>query len=430
LEYQRQNKINSGGQGEVWHSLNSSGESVAQKFVKVPVGLSDVGDELRRFAREIACQQELKHPGIVPIIEARLDAPNPFYVMPLAGGSLRGMLDERVGGLPEDVVVDIFTKILDAVVYAHRENVLHRDLKPENILFFNGEPALGDFGLGRRLQSGSTTITVTNVGLGTLQYSAPEQLMNGHTVDVRADIYSLGRILYEMLCGKTAYPSMDLLNVPAHYRHLIMLATDNDPNRRHSSTVELAREFRMLAGGSDSVRSPADRVEALLSAFARGDDTQADATALETLLVQHSDDSFLYLHVLPKASITALKALAKSQETFRHIIRVFDEVSDGSFAFAFTDDLGNFLRKVFQSTRDIEVRAAALNRTLILGTTHNRFFVRDRFLDMAEVALRDETYPPIIARIFRDNPQSKDFAGQQLAERVSLPRILRLELAS
>lgn len=430
MKYQRQNKINSGGQGEVWHSVDTTGQSVAQKFVKVPVGLSDVGDELRRFAREIACQQELNHPGIVPIIEARLDAKNPYYVMPLAGGSLRGMLDERVGGLPEDLVVEIFTKVLDAVVYAHKEHVLHRDLKPENILFFNGEPALGDFGLGRRLQSGSTTITVTNVGLGTLQYSAPEQLMNGHTVDVRADIYSLGRILYEMLCGKTAYPSMDLLNVPAHYRHIIMIATDNDVDRRPSSAVELAREFRILAGGSDSVRSPADRVEALLAPFATGDDTEADAKALGTLLVQHSDDSFLYLHVLPKASTNALKALARSQSTYRHIIQVFDQASDGSFAFAFTDDLATFMRRVFQSTRDIEVRAAVLKRVLILGTTHNRFFVRDRFLDMAEVALRDETYPPILARIFRDNPQSKDFAGQQLAERVSLPRILRLELVS
>jgi serine/threonine protein kinase len=102
-----------------------------------------------------------------------LEDEKPFYVMPLASGSLRQLLPLYPGGMPEDLAVTMFFSILDAVQFAHTQGVLHRDIKPENVLIFDDEPVIADFGLGLRLQSGSTTITVAHVGLGTIQYSAP-----------------------------------------------------------------------------------------------------------------------------------------------------------------------------------------------------------------------------------------------------------------
>jgi eukaryotic-like serine/threonine-protein kinase len=110
--------------------------------------------------------------------------------MPLARGSLRKLLTKR--SVNVDEAVGIFRQILSGMEFAHSEGVLHRDLKPENVLFIDGRWPIADFGLSRRVLSGSTTITMTNVGMGTWAYGAPEKFLDAHSVDERADIYALG----------------------------------------------------------------------------------------------------------------------------------------------------------------------------------------------------------------------------------------------
>lgn len=121
----------------------------------------------------------------------------------MAGGTLK---DTMGAPLPYEYVNSMAAQVASALDYAHSQGILHRDIKPSNILLTtDGIPVLSDFGLARILE-GSERLTLTAVALGTPEYMAPEQAM-GQGVDRRADIYSFGIVLYEMLVGTVPYAS-------------------------------------------------------------------------------------------------------------------------------------------------------------------------------------------------------------------------------
>ncbi|WP_439692680.1 serine/threonine-protein kinase [Curtobacterium sp. SP.BCo] len=428
----RTDLINRGGQGEVWRAQMSDGSIAAVKYMLLQTGLEDPEKELRRFRREVECQQGLSHAGIVPILLADLTLDRPYYVMPLAEGSLRSRLDDVPGPMPTEEAIPYVISVLEALVYAHREGIVHRDLKPENILFFNGLPLISDFGLVRRLTSGSTTITIAS-GLGTVQYAAPEQITGAHDVDERADVFSLGRILFEVLTGKQAWPYGDIRDVPQRYRHVVMTATQLRPEDRYQTAADLLRELRILANDMDVLRSPAERVRALIDAFRSGDNKPADEFAVARVLVESSDDGNLYLTVLPRAPISMLRALAgRSLSMFRLIVSSFVEFTDDQFRFDQVDSLGACLKNCFFASDDLDTRRLVLERLLCLGASHNRFLLRDYFVAIAAAALKDdeETYALVLRRIFDDNPWCKEFVAADLQRAVSLPPLLVRSLAA
>ena len=121
----------------------------------------------------------------------------------MPGGSLSDLLSKR-GPLPINEAVSIASHIAYALEAAHRRGVIHRDIKPDNILFAaDGTPKLADLGVAK-FEDDATVTMVTRAGMivGTPAYMAPEQMMDSHSIDARADIYSLGVVLYEMLTNK------------------------------------------------------------------------------------------------------------------------------------------------------------------------------------------------------------------------------------
>jgi serine/threonine-protein kinase len=176
---------------------------VALKVLKPDLG-AVVGVE--RFLSEIQVTANLQHPNLLPLFDSGAADHLLFYVMPyIEGESLRARL-EREKQLPVDEAVRIAVAVGSALDYAHRHGVIHRDLKPENILLHEGQPLVADFGIALAVSNaGGNRITQTGLSLGTPQYMSPEQATSDRAIDGRTDVYSLGAVTYEMLCGEAPH---------------------------------------------------------------------------------------------------------------------------------------------------------------------------------------------------------------------------------
>ncbi len=160
-----------------------------------------------RFQREARAMAKLQHPNIVVIYDAGRQAPWLYIVMELiTGGNLRQRMTTSMS-MAE--ATHIFRDIAEALTYAHERGIIHRDVKPVNVLLDTSRPqpypraVLSDFGIAKVLQS-SSNLTRTGAGVGTPEYMSPEQC-KGQPVDARTDIYALGVLLYEMLCGRPPF---------------------------------------------------------------------------------------------------------------------------------------------------------------------------------------------------------------------------------
>lgn len=162
--------------------------------------------DTERFRREMEIAASLSHPSIVPLLESGDAGEVPYYSMPyIEGGSLHQRLDrERQLSLEE--AFRITHDVAEALGYAHGLGILHRDVKPGNILLAEPRALVADFGLARALGVANyRKLTDTGIMVGTLFYISPEQLLGERELDQRADIYSLGCLLYEMLTGEPPY---------------------------------------------------------------------------------------------------------------------------------------------------------------------------------------------------------------------------------
>jgi len=190
-----------------------------------------------RFLREIDIAASLMHPHILPLHDSGEADGLLYYVMPYVDGeSLRGRL-EREQRLPLLDALQIAREVADALAYAHHRGFVHRDIKPENILLGGGHALVADFGIARAVDSAAgERRTTKGLGTGTPAYMSPEQATGEIPVDERTDIYALGCVLYEMLCGEPPFGGSTSEETLArrHTRPVPRLST-----RRHEIHSEL-----------------------------------------------------------------------------------------------------------------------------------------------------------------------------------------------
>jgi serine/threonine protein kinase len=208
-------KIGQGGQGDVWlaHDRNLSLD------VAIKILLQEYRSEefVERFKTEAVSAVRLDATNIVRIYDFRPE--HPYLVMEYCeSGDLLQLLKSR-RRLPVARLLQLVGQICDALIVAHEHGVLHRDLKPANVLFKKGVPKVADFGLAKVL-GGPGGRTTTRGMMGTLSYAAPEQLKDASSVDARADIWSLGVMLYELLTWSRPFdrPGDDFVNVALRVR--------------------------------------------------------------------------------------------------------------------------------------------------------------------------------------------------------------------
>ncbi|HSA23561.1 MAG TPA: protein kinase, partial [Myxococcota bacterium] len=248
--------IGKGGMGKVYRAVQHS----LHREVAIKVLNEDLAKHpsfIKRFEKEAHSLAALQHPNIATIHDTSHVGPHYFLVMEYIGGlSLRHMLNQ--GRLPLDQIGELFGKLCRAVDHAHRNRVIHRDLKPENVLFTQGGVLkVVDFGLANILdQNGQWELTRTKVSMGTVNYMAPEQRKDAKHVDHRADIYSLGVMLYEMLTGELPLgrfedPSRHRAGVPADLDRLVARMLDFEPDRRPQSAELVAATLERLASRAE-----------------------------------------------------------------------------------------------------------------------------------------------------------------------------------
>lgn len=210
--YTLERELAEGGMATVYLARDlRRGEPVAIKVMHPRVATA-VGAE--RFLREIRVTSSMTHPQIVPLSDYGNAGGVLYYVMPYVEGQSLYERVHREGPLSLDEALQVTHDVAAALGYAHSRGVLHRDVKPENILLAGGRGLVADFGLTRAIGAAEyTKLTETGVIVGTAYYMSPERLCEDQELDQRADIYSLGCVLYEMLTGAPPYTGASLKEI-------------------------------------------------------------------------------------------------------------------------------------------------------------------------------------------------------------------------
>jgi serine/threonine-protein kinase len=275
--YRLEREIARGGMGTVWEADDPLlARRVAVKTLDPSLGTDET--VRARFRREAITAAAVTHPNIVSTYDTGEDDGIAYIVMELIHGDTLRQLIDRDGALPVTRATDIAYQVADALAVAHARGLVHRDVKPGNVLVQpDGRVKVTDFGIAKAADSGGDELTRTGMVVGTARYLAPEQV-DGREIDERVDVYSLGLVLYEMLCGRapfeadtdiatavarlTAPPppiTHECPSAPVGLEHVIDRALARDPAERWPSALA----FRDAVGQFRTDRA-VDRVDATL----------------------------------------------------------------------------------------------------------------------------------------------------------------------
>ncbi|MEA3210675.1 MAG: eukaryotic-like serine/threonine-protein kinase [Chthoniobacter sp.] len=242
-----------GGMGVVYQARQLQLDRLVALKILPPVDALSP-DFIARFAREARSLARLNHANIVHVYDFGETGGLYYIIMEFVdGANLRELFQARK--LTPAEALAIVPKICDALQYAHEEGVVHRDIKPENILIDKkGRVKIADFGLAKllRREALDMTLTLSGMSLGTVRYMAPEQMDKPETVDHRADLYSLGVVIYEMLTGEVPIGRYELpsqrAQVDVRLDQIVLHALEREPARRYQHASEVRDDVEKVTG--------------------------------------------------------------------------------------------------------------------------------------------------------------------------------------
>jgi serine/threonine protein kinase len=284
--FEIQSPLGAGGMGEVYRAQDTRlGRDVAIKVL--PESFASEPDRLRRFEQEARAVAALNHPNILAVHDIGAQDGIRYIVTELLEGrTLREQLND--GALPVRKALDYARQIAEGLAAAHSRGIVHRDLKPENVFCTkDGRVKILDFGLAKQNVSSASPIGATMIGattpdvltepglvMGTVGYMSPEQV-RGAPADHRSDLFSLGAILYEMLCGQRAFkrdtaaetmtailkeepPELTGTNpaIAPGLDRVVHRCLEKEPGQRFQSASDLGFAIEALSGSTKSVAMP------------------------------------------------------------------------------------------------------------------------------------------------------------------------------
>jgi serine/threonine protein kinase len=280
--YVLQERLGEGGMGAVYKARNwKIGRIVALKLIRKEC--LDNETIVRRFHREIEAAAQLSHPNIIHAFDAgESDDGTHFFVMEYVAGTDLAKLVKQAGPLPVRTACDYIRQAALGLQHAHERGMVHRDIKPSNLFLATegGLVKLLDMGLAKLTGAavdGETTSALTQQGavMGTPDYIAPEQTLDAHAADIRADLYSLGCTFYYLLTGRVPFPGGTLgqkiaqhlsrapvpvcqlrPEVPARVAAVVARLMAKRPEERHQTPGDLGLELTSMLSTSQGVESP------------------------------------------------------------------------------------------------------------------------------------------------------------------------------
>ncbi len=269
--YRVEDRLGSGGMSTVFRAT----DTILERTVAVKILAEHLSDDDRfvaRFRREALAVAKLVHPNIVQVYDTGNDAGQYYIVMEYVKGKSGAQLLQAQGQLDPETTVEIAVQACAGLDYAHRHGIIHRDVKPGNLMIIGGPAGggemtvkLADFGIARATEQ--TRITQVGSVVGTAAYLAPEQA-RGDEATPSSDVYSLGVVLYQFLCGRLPYEGASLAelavrqqseqalhpssysdDVPQAVGDAVLVALEADSRHRFAAAGELADALRRALGG-------------------------------------------------------------------------------------------------------------------------------------------------------------------------------------
>src|SRR4051794_483443 len=285
--YRIAERLGAGGMGEVYRAEDTRlGRSVALKFL--PAGLKSDPESRARLLNEARAASMLRSPNIAVTYDIGEEGGTDFIVMEYVDGEL---LSSRVarGPLPVREVIEVGLQVADALDEAHTRGIVHRDIKSANLMRTErGLVKVLDFGLAKFLQTGASRevtqmqMTMAGMVVGTVSYMAPEQAL-GRPVDHRADLFSFGVVLFELLTGHMPFDGTTPTEIIDHILHeipspvsryttgvppaldaVIARALEKDPDFRYQSARDMHRDLREVGEMLDAPSRTSGRVSAIV----------------------------------------------------------------------------------------------------------------------------------------------------------------------
>lgn len=282
--YQLEELIGSGGMANVYKATDLlENRLVAVKILREECRGNE--DLVRRFKNESKAISVLDHPNIVKVYDVSVTDKLQFIVMEYIDGiTLKEYMEYRAQPLTYKETLHFITQVLAALQHAHEKGIVHRDIKPQNIMLLeDGSIKVMDFGIARFTQA--ETQTMTDKAIGSVHYIAPEQARGGHIND-KADIYSVGVMLYEMLTGQLPFVADNAVSVaimqmqaeptpptrinpsiPKGLEEITMHAMEKNPAQRFPSAADMLEDIERFRRNPEMVFNYGDQVD---HAYARG----------------------------------------------------------------------------------------------------------------------------------------------------------------